>query len=158
MAGLACASSRNCALCACFLLASSMCAHVAFAPHRFLTPLVFACLTPQVWVVKPELRQRFGLAEELPEDIQAALAASVKAPKRKLGELCCAALRCAVFCCAVVCVYVLLPRAVLGMHSCKRGLERWSAAACFVWPGHARWHVCTSFTGLCTHPYFIAWG
>ncbi len=39
----------------------------------------------QVWVVKPELRQRYSLAEEVPEDIQAALAASVKAPKRKLG-------------------------------------------------------------------------
>ncbi|PRW55979.1 DDT domain-containing isoform A [Chlorella sorokiniana] len=40
--------------------------------------------TKQVWVVKPELRQRYSLAEEIPEDIQAALAASVKAPKRKL--------------------------------------------------------------------------
>ena len=42
----------------------------------------------QVWVVKPELRQRYGLPDEVPEDIQAALAASVKAPKRKLGGLC----------------------------------------------------------------------
>lgn len=39
-------------------------------------------------MVKPELRQRYGLPDEVPEDIQAALAASVKAPKRKLGGLC----------------------------------------------------------------------
>ena len=42
--------------------------------------------TKQAWVVRPELRQRFGLPEELPEEVQAKLAASVKAPKRKLGE------------------------------------------------------------------------
>lgn len=39
-------------------------------------------------MVKPELRQRYGLPDEVPEDIQAALVASVKAPKRKLGALC----------------------------------------------------------------------
>lgn len=36
-----------------------------------------------VWVVKPELTQRFGLPTEVPEDIQAVLAASVKAPKKQ---------------------------------------------------------------------------
>ena len=42
--------------------------------------------TKQAWVVKPELRERFGLPFELPEGVQAKLAASVKAPKLKLGE------------------------------------------------------------------------
>ena len=42
--------------------------------------------TKLAWVVKSELRERFGLPSELPEDVQAKLVASVKAPKRKLGE------------------------------------------------------------------------
>lgn len=44
-------------------------------------------------MVKAELRQRYGLAEELPAELAAQLAASVKAPKRKLGGF---ADRCAV--------------------------------------------------------------
>jgi len=48
--------------------------------------------TKHVWVVKPALRERFGLPTELPSEVQEKLAASVKAPKQKkaakqLGEL-----------------------------------------------------------------------
>ena len=39
----------------------------------------------QAWVVQPALRQRYGLAEELPPELAQALAASVKKPKKKLG-------------------------------------------------------------------------
>jgi hypothetical protein len=42
--------------------------------------------TKQVWVVRPELRERYSLPQELPADIQDKLAASVKAPKKKLGR------------------------------------------------------------------------
>lgn len=50
--------------------------------------------TKHVWVVKPALRERFGLPADLPAEIQEQLAASVKPPKKskkqlgELGELC----------------------------------------------------------------------
>jgi hypothetical protein len=43
--------------------------------------------TKQVWVVRPELREQYGLPAEVPADVQEKVAASVKAPKKKLGAL-----------------------------------------------------------------------
>ena len=42
--------------------------------------------TKLVWVVRPELQQRYGLPAEIPADIQAELAASVKQPRKRAGE------------------------------------------------------------------------